>query len=55
MIYYYNMEERGFVKVKIKSKSNYRFYYNIWFMEIDRPDAGIYFRPGDFWSHSVPV
>ena len=24
-------------------------------MEIGRPDAGIYLRPIDFWSHSLPV
>ena len=24
-------------------------------MDIERPDAGIYLRPNDFWSHSLPV
>ena len=55
VIYYFDLKENDFVKVKIISKSNYRYYYNIRFMDLDRPDAGIYFRPQDFWSHSLPV
>ena len=55
VVYYYDLEERDFVKVRILSKSNYRYYYNIRFLELERPDGGIYFQPGDFWSHSVPV
>ena len=43
------------MSVKIISKSNFRYYYNIRFLEIERPDAGIYLRPNNFWSHSIPV
>ena len=43
MVFYYDLEERDFVKVRILSKSNYRYYYNIQFLELKRPDAGIYF------------
>ena len=55
IICYYDVQEENFVKVRIISKSNYRYYYNINFMEIGRPNAGIYLRPNDFWSHSLPV
>ena len=55
IICFYDVQEENFVKVRIISKSNYRYYYNINFMEIGRPNAGIYLRPNDFWSHSLPV
>ena len=43
------------MRAKIISKSNYRYYYNIRFVDLDRPDADIYLRPGEFWSRSQPV
>ena len=43
------------MRAKIISKSNYRYYYNIRFVDLNRPDAGIYLRPGEFWSRSQPV
>ena len=55
IIYYYDLDEETFVKVKIISKSNFRHYYNIRFLETERPDAGIYLNRNDFWSHSLPV
>ena len=29
IVYYYDMDEEDFAKVKILSRSNYRYYYNI--------------------------
>ena len=55
VIFYYDMESRDFVRVQVISKSNYRNYFNIKFLDIDRPDCGIYFRKNDFWSFSQPV
>ena len=43
------------MRAKIISKSNFRYYYNIRFVDLDRPDAGIYLKPGEFWSRSQPV
>ena len=44
-----------FVKVQIISKSNYRHYYNFCYLELDYPNNSAYFRPGDYWSHALPV
>ena len=41
IIYYYDTDEGAFVKVRIISKSNYRFYYNIQYLEVDRPNGGV--------------
>ena len=48
------MESQQFVRVRIISKSNFKDYFNIRFMDLDRPDCGIYFRENDFWSFSRP-
>ena len=37
IIYYYDTDEGAFMKVKIMSKSNYRYYYNIQYLEVDCP------------------
>ena len=37
------------------SKSNYRFYYNIKYLEINRPNGGVRLEPNGFWSRDVPV
>ena len=42
IVYNYDMDEEDFAKVKILSRSNYRYYYNIRFLELERPDTGIY-------------
>ena len=55
IIYYYDTNEGAFVKVRIISKSNYRFYYNIRYLEIDRPDGGVCLEPNGFWSRTLPV
>ena len=44
-----------FIKIQIVSKSNYRFYYNFRYVDLDLPKNGAYFRPGDYWSHTLPV
>ena len=49
------MNVGAFVKVRIISKSNFRYYYNIRFMELERPDAGVLLEPNGAWSHSLPV
>ena len=41
IIYYYDTDEGAFMKVRIMSKSNYRYYYNIQYMEVDRPKGGV--------------
>ena len=43
------------MKVRIMSKSNYRFYYNIQYLEIDCPNGGVCLEPNGFWSRAVPV
>ena len=55
IIYYYNTNEEAFVKVKIISKSNYRYYYNIRFLELNRPDGGVCLEPNGYWSCTLPV
>ena len=55
IIHFYDWTEEDFVKVRINSKSNYRYYYNIRFLELDHPDASIFLEPNGFWSHSTPV
>ena len=40
--------------MKVILRSNFRHYYNIRFLDEEKPDAGIYFYKGDFWSLSVP-
>ena len=55
IIYYYDTEEGAFVKVRIISKSNYRFYYNIQYLEVDRPNGGVCLEPNGFWSRTLPV
>ena len=37
------------------SKSNYRFYYNIQYLEVDRPNGGVCLEPNGFWSRTIPV
>ena len=55
IIFYYDLQEKNFVKVRIISKSNYRHNYNIRFLDIERSDARIYLKPNDFLSHSLPI
>ena len=43
------------MKVQIVSRSNYRHYYNIRYLEINRPKGGVCLEPEGFWSHTVPV
>ena len=43
------------MKVQIISKSNYRHYYNIKYLEVNRPKGGVCLEPDGFWSHTVPV
>ena len=43
------------MKVRIKSKSDYRFYYNIQYLEVDRPKGGVCLEPNGFWSRNIPV
>ena len=43
------------MKVRIISKSNYRFYYNIQYLEVDRPNSGVRLEPNGFWSRTIPV
>ena len=54
IIYYYDSNE-AFVKVRIISKSNYRYYYNIRFLELSRPDGGVCLEPNGYWSRTLPV
>ena len=53
-IFFYDSNLNDFVKVKIISKSNYRYYYNFKYVDLDLPKNGAYFRPGDYWSHTLP-
>ena len=55
VIYYYDTDEGTFVKVRIMSKSNYRFYYNIKYLEINHPNGGVRLEPNGFWSRGLPV
>ena len=55
IIYYYDSNVEDFVKVRIISKSNYRYYYNVRFLELDRPDGGVCLEPNGYWSHTLPV
>ena len=55
MSYFSMTNFNDFVKVKIISKSNYRYYSNFRYLELDHPDAGAFLRPNDFWSHTLPV
>ena len=48
------MDVKDFIRVRVISKSNFRDYYNIRFLDLDREDCGIYFRKNDFWSLSPP-
>ena len=41
IIYYYDTDEGAFMKVKIMSKSNYRYYYNIQYLEVNQPKGGV--------------
>ena len=47
VIYYFDLEN-DFMRAKIISKSNFRYYFNIRFVDLDRPDAGIYLKSGEF-------
>ena len=55
IIYYYDTNEGDFIKVKILSRSNYRYYYNIKYLEINRPNGGVKLEPNGFWSRALPV
>ena len=44
-----------FIRARVISKSNYKDYFNIRFLDLPRPDCGIYFRKGDFWSFDKPL
>lgn len=55
IIYYFYLSIMDWTRVRIISKSNYRYYYNIRFINYERPDAGIYLRPGEVWSHDQPI
>ena len=55
IIYYYDTDERGFMKVRIMSKSNYRYYYNIEYLESERPKGGVKLEPNGFWSRNIPT
>ena len=35
--------------------TNFRYNYNIRFLDVQKPDNNIYFKPGDFWSLNQPV
>ena len=54
-IFFYDSNINDFVKVQIISKSNYRYYFNFKYLDLDLPKNGAYFRPGDYWSHTLPV
>ena len=55
IIHYFDLDIQDWTRVRVIPRSNYHYYYNIRFLDYDRPDDGIYFRPGDVWSHSQPV
>lgn len=55
IVFFFDSNLNDFVKVQIVSKSNYRYYYNFRYMDSDYPKNGAYFRPGDYWSHTLPV
>ena len=55
ILYYYDTNEGDFIKVKILSRSNYRYYYNIKYLEINRPNGGVKLEPNGFWSRALPV
>lgn len=55
IVFFYDLNERDFVRVRVLSKSNYRYYYNIQYLDVEKPDTGIWFRPNDFWSHILPT
>ena len=54
-IFFFDSNINDFVKIKIISKSNYRYYFNFKYLELDLPKNGAYFRPGDYWSHTLPI
>ena len=54
IIHYYDADYSNWMRVRIISKSNYHHYFNIRFLDINREDVGIYFKPGESWSHSHP-
>ena len=37
------------------SRSNYKYYYNIIYLEVNRPNGGVKLEPNGFWSRAVPV
>ena len=43
------------MKVKILSRSNYRYYYNIKYLEVNRPNGGVKLEPNGFWSRALPT
>ena len=43
------------MKVKIMSRSNHRYYYNIKYLETNRPNGGVKLEPNGFWLRAVPV
>ena len=55
VLYYFDEDEGEFMKVKIVSKSNYRHYFNIKYLEVNRPKGGVLLEPEGFWSHTFPV
>ena len=55
ILYYFDIDNNDWSRVQIISKSNFRHYFNFKYLDEDRPNNGIYFKPGDFWSHSRPV
>ena len=55
IIFYYDVELQEFIRVSVISRSYFRDYYNIKFIDQDRPKCGIYFRKGDFWSFTRPA
>ena len=54
-LYYYDSEYNDFLRVSVFSRSNYRYYYNVRYLDIERPDGGVYLRPGEFWSYDYPL
>ena len=55
VIYYFDEDEGQFMKVQIISRSNYRHYFNIRYLEVSRPKGGVCLEPEGFWSHTIPV
>ena len=55
VIYYYDTDAEAFLRVRIVSRSNYRHYYNIQYLEVNRPKGGVCLEPNGFWSRTVPV